>query len=76
MIALGLDTREILYAVSPDPTYHNYVLPSILQAEQILPKLEIPQGLSDEELRQYMEEYKKKLVEEALDYIGSRFDYW
>ncbi len=73
MIALGLDTREILYAVSPDPTYHNYVLPSILQAEQILPKLEIPQGLSDEELRQYMEEYKKKLVEEALDYIGSRF---
>jgi DNA-directed RNA polymerase subunit B len=73
MIALGLDTREVLYAVSPDPAYHTYVLPSILQAEQVLPKLEVPQGLSDEELRQYIEEYRKKLVEEALDYIGSRF---
>jgi DNA-directed RNA polymerase, subunit B" (EC 2.7.7.6)/DNA-directed RNA polymerase, subunit B' (EC 2.7.7.6) len=73
MIALGLDTREALYAVSPDPIYHNYVLPSILQVEQILPKIEIPQEVSEEELKQYMEEYRKKLVEEALDFIGSRF---
>ncbi|MGB9817348.1 MAG: DNA-directed RNA polymerase subunit B [Desulfurococcaceae archaeon] len=73
MIALGLDTREVLYAVSPDPTYHNYVLPSILQVEQVLPKIEVPQEISEEELKQYMEEYRKKLVEEALDFIGSRF---
>lgn len=73
MIALGLDTREILYAVSPDPQYHNYVLPSILQVEQMLPRLEIPEGLSGDELRKYMEEYRKKIIDEALDYMGSRF---
>lgn len=73
MIALGLDTREILYAVSPDPIYHNFVLPSILQVEQMLPRPEIPTGLSEEEIREYMEEYRKKIIEEALDFIGSRF---
>lgn len=73
MVALGLDTREVLYAVSPDPVYHSYVLPSILQAEQMLPKPEIPKNISEEELKTYMEEYKRRLVEEALDYIGSRF---
>ncbi|MEM1528575.1 MAG: DNA-directed RNA polymerase subunit B'', partial [Desulfurococcaceae archaeon] len=73
MIALGLDTREVLYAVSPDPSYHNYVLPSILQAEQILPRLEIPPNLSEEEIKAYVEEYRRRIVEEALDYVGSRF---
>jgi len=73
MIALGLDTREVLYAVSPDPSYHTFVLPSILHAEQMLPKLEIPPNATQEEIKLYVEEHRKKLVEEALDYIGSRF---
>ncbi|MEM4717905.1 MAG: DNA-directed RNA polymerase subunit B [Desulfurococcaceae archaeon] len=73
MIALGLDTREILYAVSPDPSYHSFVLPSILQAEQMLPRPEVPEGLSEEELKIYMEDYRRRVVEEALDFIGSRF---
>lgn len=73
MVALGLDTREILYAVSPDPTYHEFVLPSVLQAEQLFPKLEIPQHLPEEKIKEYIERHKRKVVEEALDYIGSRF---
>ncbi|MCC6034182.1 MAG: DNA-directed RNA polymerase subunit B [Desulfurococcaceae archaeon] len=73
MVALGLDTREILYAISPNSIYHVHMLPSILHAEQLLPKLEIPPEASEEEIKKIVEEYRKKLVEEALDYIGSRF---
>ncbi|MEM1618229.1 MAG: DNA-directed RNA polymerase subunit B [Desulfurococcaceae archaeon] len=73
MIALGLDTREILYAVSANPVYHTYLLPSILQAEQALPKLEIPSDLPDDKIREYVKKYKERIVEEALDFIGSRF---
>ncbi|MEM2025296.1 MAG: DNA-directed RNA polymerase subunit B, partial [Desulfurococcaceae archaeon] len=73
MVALGLDTKEILYAVSPDPTYHEFILPSILQAEQLFPRLEIPQNLPEERIREYIEKYRRKIAEEALDYIGSRF---
>ncbi|MGC8982433.1 MAG: DNA-directed RNA polymerase subunit B [Desulfurococcaceae archaeon] len=72
MIALGLDTREILYAVGLDPVYHDYLLPSILQAEQALPKLEIPPNTPEDKIKEYIEEHKKKIVEEALDFIGSK----
>jgi DNA-directed RNA polymerase subunit B len=73
MIALGLDVREIPYAISPDPRFHQEILPSILHAEQILPRLEVPPEASKEEIRKLVEEYRKKAVEEALDYIGARF---
>jgi len=73
MIALGLDIREIPYAVTPDPRFHQDLLPSILHVEQLLPKLEIPPEASEEEVRRLVEEYREKAVEEALDYIGSRF---
>jgi len=73
MVALGLDVREIPYAISPDPKFHQEILPSILHAEQILPRLEIPPEASEEEIRKLVEEYRKRAMEEALDYIGARF---
>jgi len=73
MIALGLYTPEIFYAVSPDPSFHYELMPSIVQAEQILPKLEVPPEASEEEVKKAVEEYRKQVVEAALDYIGSRF---
>jgi DNA-directed RNA polymerase subunit B len=73
MIALGVYTPEIFYAVSPDPAIHHELIPSVVQAEQILPRLEIPPEASEEEIKRLVEEHRKKVIEAALDYIGSRF---
>ncbi|MEM3926090.1 MAG: DNA-directed RNA polymerase subunit B [Desulfurococcaceae archaeon] len=72
MVALGLDLQEVAYAVSPDPLYHNYLLPSMIHAEQLLPPPEFPENVSEEEYKIIKEEYRRKLTEEALNYIGSR----
>ena len=74
MVALGLASEaEILNAVSFDPQIHLHVLPSVLQAQQIFPPLEIPENASPEETQRLRAEYREKVIEEALDYIGSRF---
>lgn len=74
MIALGLSSEaEILYATSLKPEIHNYLLPSIIHIQEILPKLEIPEGASEEEVEKLKEEYRRRVVEEALDFIGSKF---
>ncbi|XXC01184.1 DNA-directed RNA polymerase subunit B [Thermogladius sp. KZ2Tp1] len=73
MIALGLATEyELMNAVSFDPDVQIQLLPSISEVQSVLPRLEIPPGVSDEEIRRLEEEYRKKVVEEALDFIGAR----
>ena len=74
MTALGLASEaEILYSTSLKPEIQTYLLPSILQVQEILPKLEIPEGASEEEVRRLKEEYRRKVIEEALDFIASKF---
>nr|WP_083757846.1 DNA-directed RNA polymerase subunit B [Desulfurococcus amylolyticus] len=74
MIALGLASEaEMLYSTSLKPEIQTYLLPSILQVQEILPKLEIPEGASEEEVRRLKEEYRRKVIEEALDFIASKF---
>lgn len=73
MAALGFSTEyEIMNAVSFDPEIQVQLLPSISEAQSIFPKLEIPPETPEEEVRRLEEEYRKKVVEEALDYIGAR----
>lgn len=73
MIAYGLATEaEILNAISFDPNIQLHVLPSIIHVQQIFPRMEIPEGASPEEVRRAKEEYRKKVIEEALDFIGSK----
>lgn len=74
MVALGLASEaEILYATSLKPEVHNHLLPSIIQIQEVLPKLEIPEGASEEEVERLKEEYRRRVVEEALDFIASKF---
>ncbi|WP_440060280.1 DNA-directed RNA polymerase subunit B [Thermogladius sp. 4427co] len=74
MMALGLSTEfEIMNAVSFDPEIQLQLLPSVTQAQTILPRLEIPPEASEEEVKKLEEEYRRKVIEEALDFIGARF---
>jgi len=73
MTALGLATEfEITYAVSLDPEIQTHLLPSIMQAQTIFPKLEIPPNATEEERKKIEEEHRRKTIEAALDYIGAR----
>ncbi|WP_052833754.1 DNA-directed RNA polymerase subunit B [Staphylothermus hellenicus] len=73
MTALGLASElEITHAVSLDPDLQTYLLPSIMQAQSIFPKLEIPENASSEEQKRIEEEHRRKTIEIALDYIGAR----
>ncbi|OYT40044.1 MAG: DNA-directed RNA polymerase subunit B [Desulfurococcales archaeon ex4484_58] len=73
MAALGLATEfEIMNAISLDPEIQNHLIPSIMHAQAIFPKYEIPPEASNEERRKIEKEMRKKTIEEALDYIGAR----
>jgi len=73
MAALGLASEfEIMYAVSLDESIHTYLLPSVMHAQTIFPKQEIPPDISPAERVKIEEEIRKKTIEEALQYIGAR----
>ncbi|MET1159976.1 MAG: DNA-directed RNA polymerase subunit B [Thermoprotei archaeon] len=73
MAALGLASEfEIINAVSLNPEIQNLLLPSIMQAQAIFPKIEIPPDATPEERKKIEEEARRKTIEEALDYIGAR----
>ncbi len=73
MAALGLATEfEITHAVSLDPDIQTHLLPSIMQAQSIFPKIEIPPDASPRERKKLEEEQRRKTIEAALDYIGAR----
>jgi len=73
MAALGLASEfEIINAVSLDPEVQNHLLPSIMHAQSIFPRIEIPPDASPEERVKLENEARRKTVEEALDYIGAR----
>jgi len=73
MAALGLASEfEIMNAISLDPEIQNHVLPSILHAQTIFPKIEIPPDIKPEERAKIEEEIRKRTIEAALEYIGAR----
>ncbi len=73
MAALGLAPEfEIMNAITVDPEMQSHLLPSIMHAQIIFPKIEIPPEATPEERKKIEEENKKKIIEEALDYIGAR----
>jgi len=73
MAALGLASEfEITQAISLDPEVQTHLLPSIMHAQAIFPKYEIPPDASPEERKKIEEEMRNKTIEEALDYIGAR----
>ncbi|MEM1868435.1 MAG: DNA-directed RNA polymerase subunit B'', partial [Thermosphaera sp.] len=73
MAALGLASEvEMLNAVSLNPEIQVHLLPSITEAQKIFPKLEVPEGLPPEDVEKVESKYREKVIEEALDFIGSR----
>ncbi len=73
LAALGLSSEiDITYAVSLDPEIQTYLMPSIIQAQTIFPKLEIPEDATPEERKRLEEQHRRKTIEAALDYIGVR----
>jgi len=73
MAALGLASEfEITQAISLDPEVQTHLLSSIMHAQAIFPKYEIPPDASPEERKKIEEEMRNKTIEEALDYIGAR----
>jgi len=66
MAALGLTSEaDITTAVSLDPEVQSYLLPSILQAQPLFPKIEPGEEVDEKELR-------RKCIEAMLEFIGSR----
>ncbi|MEM4660327.1 MAG: DNA-directed RNA polymerase subunit B [Thermosphaera sp.] len=73
MAALGLASEvEMLNAVSLNPEIQVHLLPSITEAQKIFPKLEVPEGLPPEDVEKVESKYREKVIEEALDFMGSR----
>jgi len=73
MAALGLASEfEIMNAVSLDPEIQNHVFPSIMHAQAIFPRIEIPPDASPEERKKIEQEIRKKTIERAIEYIGAR----